>query len=62
MFWMKTKICAAITQLTLRFLGSMADVPKDMLQQIAKLEEIFTVPKEKLKEISDHFVSELTKG
>ncbi|KAH8814906.1 hexokinase-domain-containing protein [Xylogone sp. PMI_703] len=40
----------------------MADVPKSMLAQISKLEELFTVPKEKLKEISDHFVSELTKG
>lgn len=40
----------------------MADVPKSLLDQISKLEELFTVPKEKLKEISDHFVSELTKG
>lgn len=42
--------------------GSMADVPKDMLAQINKLEEIFTVPKEKLKQITDRFVGELTKG
>jgi len=40
----------------------MADVPKDLLAQIKKLEEMFTVPKEKLKQITDHFVSELTKG
>ena len=40
----------------------MADVPRDLLQEIKKLEEMFTVPKEKLKEITDHFVSELTRG
>jgi hypothetical protein len=43
-------------------IGSMADVPKDLLQEIRKLEEMFTVPKEKLKEITTHFVSELKKG
>lgn len=42
--------------------GSMADVPKDLLQQIKELERQFTVPKEKLKEITNHFVSELNKG
>ncbi|KAF2808064.1 uncharacterized protein BDZ99DRAFT_478564 [Mytilinidion resinicola] len=42
--------------------GSMADVPKDLLDQIKRLEELFTVPKEKLKEITDHFVNELAKG
>lgn len=40
----------------------MADVPKDLLDQINRLEELFTVPQEKLKQITDHFVSELTKG
>lgn len=40
----------------------MADVPKDLLAQMKKLEEIFTIPQDKLKQISDHFVSELTKG
>jgi len=40
----------------------MADIPKDLLQQIQKLEEMFTVPAEKLKAITDHFVKELTKG
>jgi hexokinase len=43
-------------------IGSMADVPKDLLDQIKRLEELFTVPKEKLKEITDHFVTELAKG
>jgi hexokinase len=40
----------------------MADVPKDLLQEIKRLEEMFIVPKEKLKEITTHFVSELEKG
>lgn len=40
----------------------MADVPKDLLQQIERLEELFVVPKEKLIAISDHFVKELEKG
>jgi len=44
------------------YTGSMADVPKNLLAQINKLEEMFTVPKEKLKQITDHFVNELTKG
>jgi hexokinase len=40
----------------------MADVPKDLLQEIKRLEELFTVDAEKLKAITKHFVSELTKG
>lgn len=40
----------------------MADVPKDLLEEIKRLEEMFTVDTQKLKEITDHFVSELTKG
>lgn len=42
--------------------GSMANVPKDLLQTIKRLEDVFTVPASKLKEISDHFVKELEKG
>ncbi|KAF1356247.1 hexokinase-domain-containing protein [Delphinella strobiligena] len=42
--------------------GSMADVPKDLLEQIKKLEKSFIIPQEKLKQITDHFVTELTKG
>ncbi|KAK7512875.1 hexokinase-domain-containing protein [Phyllosticta citricarpa] len=42
--------------------GSMADVPKDLLQTIQHLESIFTVDTTKLKEITDHFVKELEKG
>lgn len=40
----------------------MADVPKDLLQEIERLERLFSVPKEKLKAITEHFISELTKG
>ncbi|KAI0146661.1 hxk, hexokinase [Pestalotiopsis sp. NC0098] len=42
--------------------GSMADVPKDLLQEIKKLEQQFTVDTPRLKKITDHFVSELEKG
>jgi hexokinase len=42
--------------------GSFADMPTDLKTQIDKLEELFVVPKEKLKEISNHFVKELEKG
>ncbi|KAI9904857.1 hypothetical protein N3K66_001386 [Trichothecium roseum] len=42
--------------------GSKADVPKDLLEQIRRLDEIFTVDTKKLKEITDHFVNELAKG
>jgi hexokinase len=40
----------------------MADVPKTLLDEIANLENIFTVSGEKLKEITKHFVSELEAG
>jgi len=42
--------------------GSMADMPKDLLQEIKRLEELFIVDTAKLKAITDHFVSELAKG
>lgn len=42
--------------------GSMADVPKEIIDEINQLEEVFTVSDEKLKEITKHFVSELDKG
>lgn len=40
----------------------MADVPKNLKEQIERLEKMFTVPSAKLKEISKQFVAELTKG
>lgn len=40
----------------------MADMPRDLKEQIEKLEELFVVPTKKLKEITDHFVKELEKG
>jgi hexokinase len=43
-------------------LGSFADMPTDLKTQIDRLEELFLVPTDKLKHISDHFVSELKKG
>lgn len=42
--------------------GSMADVPDDLLEQIKYLENIFTVDQAKLKEVTNHFVKELEKG
>ena len=40
----------------------MADVPKDLLEQMKHLEEIFTVPRERLDKIVTKFVKELEKG
>ena len=40
----------------------MADVPKDLLGEIKRLEELFTVDTTKLKAITEHFISELEKG
>ena len=40
----------------------MADVPKDLMQEIKRLEDMFTVDTAKLKSITEHFVKELTKG
>ncbi|KAH0548033.1 hypothetical protein GP486_008225 [Trichoglossum hirsutum] len=48
--------------LVFRPAGSMADVPRDLIEQIKRLEELFTVDTAKLKRITDHFVSELEKG
>lgn len=42
--------------------GSMADVPKDLMQEIKRLEEMFAVDTAKLKSITEHFVKELAKG
>ncbi|KAI1134998.1 hexokinase [Hypoxylon sp. FL0543] len=42
--------------------GSMADVPKDLLSEIQRLEDLFTIDTAKLKQITKHFVSELEKG
>lgn len=40
----------------------MADVPKDLQEEIKRLEGLFTVDKTMLKKITDHFISELDKG
>jgi hexokinase len=41
---------------------SFSNVPSDLMAQIERFEELFTVGTSKLKEITDHFVSELKKG
>ena len=51
-----------VNALTNSAIGSMADVPKDLLDQIKELERIFTVDTAKLKEVTNHFVKELEKG
>lgn len=38
------------------------EMPKSLAAEIKALEEQLTVPKEKLKAITDHFVKELEKG
>ncbi|KAF4123989.1 hexokinase [Geosmithia morbida] len=42
--------------------GSKADIPKGLLEQIRHLEDLFTIDTQKLKVITDHFISELAKG
>jgi len=40
----------------------MADVPRELLDEIKRLEEMFTVETPKLKEIADKFAEEMLKG
>ncbi|KAJ5872580.1 uncharacterized protein N7529_004933 [Penicillium soppii] len=42
--------------------GSMQELPQDLLGPIQKFEKEFTVDKERLKKIVNHFVKELEKG
>lgn len=42
--------------------GSKMDIPKELFEQIKFLEDLFTVEPKKLKEITDHFITELDKG
>ena len=42
--------------------GTLADAPRDLINEIKHLEELFTIDTAKLKEITHHFVNELTKG
>lgn len=42
--------------------GSMADVPKDLMDQIHGLETLFSISTEKMRAIVKHFISELDKG
>ncbi|KAK0632419.1 hexokinase-domain-containing protein [Immersiella caudata] len=41
---------------------SYVDVPKDLLKEIERLEQLFSIDTAKLKQITDHFVNELEKG
>lgn len=43
-------------------LGSIQDLPQNLLQQIKDFEDMFTVDRTKLKQIVNHFVKELEKG
>jgi hexokinase len=43
-------------------LGSFADVPRDLVQEIENLKKQFTVDTAKLKEITAKFEKELEKG
>lgn len=40
----------------------MEDLPQPLLEAVRELEEQFIVGTERLKAVTDHFVSELTKG
>lgn len=42
--------------------GSLADVPKNLLDEIQSLEKQFIVGQDTLKKITSHFVTELEKG
>ncbi|CCD26900.1 hexokinase 2 NDAI_0I03320 [Naumovozyma dairenensis CBS 421] len=42
--------------------GSMADVPKELLEQLEELESVFHVSADQLKAVTKHFISELNKG
>lgn len=42
--------------------GSMHDVPKDLMDQIKTLEDLFSIDTPKLKFITERFRSELAKG
>ncbi|KAH8170184.1 hexokinase domain-containing protein [Sarocladium implicatum] len=42
--------------------GSKADIPQNLIDEVKSLEEQFTVKQDKLKAITEHFISELAKG
>lgn len=42
--------------------GSLTELPHGLIEVAKELEEQLTVPASKLKEIVDHFISELDKG
>ena len=42
--------------------GSMVDMPKDLLDEIKKFEDMFSVDAATLQKVTKHFISELSKG
>ena len=40
----------------------MADVPKELMDEIHQLEDMFTVDSETLRKVVKHFIDELNKG
>ena len=40
----------------------MAGLPQNLREQVERLEEMFIIPREKLKAITEHFLTELEKG
>lgn len=47
---------------TITMIGSKTDIPMTLVEEVRRLEGLFVVDKKKLKEITDHFMSELAKG
>lgn len=42
--------------------GTLNDAPRSLIKEIKDLEQLLTVSTDKLKEITNHFINELTKG
>lgn len=56
------KVTRLLINMDVSHIGSFAEIPKSLKDEIKALEDQLTVPKEKLKAITDHFVKELEKG
>lgn len=42
--------------------GTLTDAPRSLIKEIKDLEQLLTIDTAKLKEITNHFINELTKG
>lgn len=40
----------------------LAEIPPDYVPEVQRIEDMFTVTRDKLKQITEHFVGELEKG